>query len=229
MMQRKKASTLFCVSWEQKNPERSVTSMYGMSSERYKELWERDPGGEQVFRVRNIGEILDQVGVKYRNNIATSRLITTPGIMHILKYLRLWQGMCILCHSRYKGRCISRPVEELVKEVKSLLRWASKSWSSLRRTLAIMASIFTDQKNSRLVKGTFKDWSIWMDQAFTTSILQISGRSDPLIRIIHISASILTYQSSTFQIRCSGSWKDQWEAGNWRDSEQTWETNYRML
>jgi ribosomal protein S12 methylthiotransferase len=94
----------------------------GCLSERYREALEKEiPEVNRYFGVRNIGDILEQVGVKYRNDIATGRIITGPGHYAYLKVSEGCDRTCAFCAiPAIRGKCISRPLDELVKEAEGL-------------------------------------------------------------------------------------------------------------
>ena len=131
----------------------------GCLSERYKEALEKEiPEVNRYFGVRNIGEILDQVGVKYRNNIATSRLITTPGHYAYLKVSEGCDRTCAFCAiPAIRGRCISRPVEELVKEAEELAEMGVKELILIAQDLSYYGlDLYRSKKLTGLLKELLK-------------------------------------------------------------------------
>jgi len=138
-----------------------VSNLYvmGCLSERYKEALEKEiPEVNRYFGVRNIGEILDQVGVKYRNNIATSRLITTPGHYAYLKVSEGCDRACAFCAiPAIRGRCISRPVEELVKEAEELAEMGVKELILIAQDLSYYGlDLYRSKKLTGLLKELLK-------------------------------------------------------------------------
>jgi len=138
-----------------------VSNLYvmGCLSERYKEALEKEiPEVNRYFGVRNIGEILDQVGVKYRNNIATSRLITTPGHYAYLKVSEGCDRTCAFCAiPAIRGRCISRPVEELVKEAEELAEMGVKELILIAQDLSYYGlDLYRSKKLTGLLKELLK-------------------------------------------------------------------------
>ena len=94
----------------------------GCLAERYREALEKKiPEVNRYFGVRNIGDILHEVGVKYRSNLATGRVITGPGHYAYLKVSEGCDRTCAFCAiPAIRGKCISRPLDELVKEAEEL-------------------------------------------------------------------------------------------------------------
>jgi ribosomal protein S12 methylthiotransferase len=94
----------------------------GCLSERYMEALKREiPEVNRYFGVRNTAEILEVAGVKFRNEMAISRTITGPGHYAYLKVSEGCDRTCAFCAIPViRGKCISRPVEELVREAGEL-------------------------------------------------------------------------------------------------------------
>ena len=94
----------------------------GCLSERYKEqLIKEIPEVDRYFGVKNITDILNETGISYQNNLLTSRILTSPGHYAYLKVSEGCDRTCAFCSiPLIRGKCISRPVEELVKEAGEL-------------------------------------------------------------------------------------------------------------
>jgi ribosomal protein S12 methylthiotransferase len=94
----------------------------GCLSERYaNELKHEIPEVRKYFGVNNINDILKELGLKYRNDLLTDRTITGPGHYAYLKISEGCDRTCAFCAiPLIRGKYISRPIEELVKEASEL-------------------------------------------------------------------------------------------------------------
>ena len=94
----------------------------GCLSERYMDALKSEiPEVRKYFGVNNMSDILTELGVKYRTDILTERTITGPGHYAYLKVSEGCDRSCAFCAiPAIRGKCISIPIEELVKEAQSL-------------------------------------------------------------------------------------------------------------
>jgi ribosomal protein S12 methylthiotransferase len=94
----------------------------GCLSERYMDALKIEiPEVNRYFGVHNISEILEEIGVSYKPELSVRRTITTPGHYAYLKVSEGCDRSCSFCAiPLIRGKCISRPVEELVEEAKLL-------------------------------------------------------------------------------------------------------------
>ncbi len=94
----------------------------GCLAERYMDSLKREiPEVSRYFGVNNISEILGEAGVTYRKDLMTSRTITTPGHYAYLKVSEGCDRTCAFCAiPAIRGRCISRPVSEIIDEALKL-------------------------------------------------------------------------------------------------------------
>ncbi len=124
----------------------------GCLSERYKDALEKEiPEVNRYFGVRNMGEILEEVGVKYRNDIATRRIITGPGHYAYLKVSEGCDRTCAFCAiPAIRGKCISRPVEELVKEAEGLAGMGVKELILIAQDLSYYGLDLYKTRSSRI-------------------------------------------------------------------------------
>ena len=90
----------------------------GCLSQRYRnELKNEIPEVDKYFGVTNLNEILQETGIIYNKSLLTSRIITTPRHYTFLKLSEGCDRTCAFCAiPMIRGRYISRPVEELIKE-----------------------------------------------------------------------------------------------------------------
>jgi ribosomal protein S12 methylthiotransferase len=94
----------------------------GCLSERYVEALNKEiPEVKKYFGVNNMGDILEELGVKLRSDLLTERIITGPGHFAYLKVSEGCDRTCAFCAiPSIRGKYISRPVEELVTEAVKL-------------------------------------------------------------------------------------------------------------
>jgi len=179
----------------------------GCLSERYKDALEKEiPEVTRYFGVKNMGEILEQVGVKYRNDIVTSRLITSPGHFAYLKVSEGCDRTCAFCAiPAIRGKCISRPVEDLVKEAEGLARMGVKELILIAQDLSYYGvDLYKSQKLPDLLKNLLKIDSFEWIRLHYLYPAGLPGELIPLIRdnprickyidipIQHISDNVLS-------------------------------------
>ncbi|MFI5219211.1 MAG: 30S ribosomal protein S12 methylthiotransferase RimO [Bacteroidia bacterium] len=100
----------------------------GCLSERYKpELEKEIPNVNHYFGTRDLPRLLKTLGADYKHELVGERLLTTP--VHYA-YLKISEGCdrpCSFCAiPLMRGKHISRPVEEIVKEAKHLAKNGTK-------------------------------------------------------------------------------------------------------
>jgi ribosomal protein S12 methylthiotransferase len=102
----------------------SIDNLYvmGCLSERYADALKHEiPEVKKYFGVNNINDILAELGVKFRNELSTDRTITGPGHYAYLKISEGCDRVCAFCAIPHiRGKYISRPMDELVKEASKL-------------------------------------------------------------------------------------------------------------
>jgi ribosomal protein S12 methylthiotransferase len=94
----------------------------GCLSERYMDALKIEiPEVKKYFGVNNMTDILNELGVKQRNDLLTQRTITGPGHYAYLKISEGCDRTCSFCAiPAIRGKYISRPIEELITESKQL-------------------------------------------------------------------------------------------------------------
>jgi ribosomal protein S12 methylthiotransferase len=94
----------------------------GCLSERYMDALKTEiPEVKKYFGVNNMGDILEELGLKLRADLLTERKITGPGHFAYLKVAEGCDRTCAFCAiPAIRGRYVSRSVEELVREASSL-------------------------------------------------------------------------------------------------------------
>ena len=102
----------------------NIDNLYvmGCLSERYAEALKHEiPEVKKYFGVNNINDILAELGVKFRSELSTDRTITGPGHYAYLKISEGCDRVCAFCAIPHiRGKYISRPIDELVKEASKL-------------------------------------------------------------------------------------------------------------
>jgi ribosomal protein S12 methylthiotransferase len=101
-----------------------INNLYvmGCLSERYmEELKQEIPEVRKYFGVNNMSNVLNELGVNLRDDLLTDRTITGPGHYAYLKISEGCDRTCAFCAiPAIRGKYISRPIEELVKEASKL-------------------------------------------------------------------------------------------------------------
>jgi ribosomal protein S12 methylthiotransferase len=94
----------------------------GCLSERYADALKHEiPEVKKYFGVNNINDILGELGVNFRDDLSTARTITGPGHYAYLKISEGCDRTCAFCAiPSIRGKYISRPIEDLVKEAEQL-------------------------------------------------------------------------------------------------------------
>ena len=102
----------------------NIDNLYvmGCLSERYADALKHEiPEVKKYFGVNNINDILAELGVKFRSELSTDRTITGPGHYAYLKISEGCNRVCAFCAIPHiRGKYISRPIDELVKEASKL-------------------------------------------------------------------------------------------------------------
>jgi ribosomal protein S12 methylthiotransferase len=102
----------------------SVQNLYvmGCLAERYMDALKSEiPEVKKYFGVNNMNEILQELGIGLRKDLLEERSLTGPGHYAYLKVSEGCDRSCAFCSiPLIRGKCISRPVEELVKEAQIL-------------------------------------------------------------------------------------------------------------
>jgi ribosomal protein S12 methylthiotransferase len=94
----------------------------GCLSERYMDALRTEiPEVSRYFGVHNISDILEEVGARFRPELTTSRILTNPGHYAYLKVSEGCNRTCAFCAiPLIRGKYVSRPVEEILKEAEEL-------------------------------------------------------------------------------------------------------------
>jgi ribosomal protein S12 methylthiotransferase len=94
----------------------------GCLSERYSNALQHEiPEVKKYFGVNNMSDVLNELGLNLRNDLLTERTLTGPGHYAYLKISEGCDRACAFCAiPAIRGKYISRPVEDLVKEASKL-------------------------------------------------------------------------------------------------------------
>lgn len=100
----------------------------GCLSERYKpELEKEITNVDAYFGTRDLPRLLKMLGADYKHELVGERLITTPSHFAYMKISEGCDRPCSFCAiPLMRGKHISRPIEELVKEAESLAAKGTK-------------------------------------------------------------------------------------------------------
>jgi ribosomal protein S12 methylthiotransferase len=94
----------------------------GCLSERYMETLKNEiPEVTKYFGVNSMDQILQELGISKRKELLPKRVLTGPGHYAYLKVSEGCDRSCAFCSiPLIRGKCISRPVEELIEEAQNL-------------------------------------------------------------------------------------------------------------
>jgi len=94
----------------------------GCLSERYLDELKREiPEVKKYFGVHNMNEILEELGIGFQKEFSHERTLTGPGHYAYLKVSEGCDRNCTFCSiPLIRGKCVSRPHEELFREAEKL-------------------------------------------------------------------------------------------------------------
>lgn len=100
----------------------------GCLSQRYKHDLEKEiPDVDAWFGTRDLSRLLKQLNADYKHELVGERILTNPGHYAYLKISEGCDRPCSFCAiPLMRGGHVSRPIEELVKEAKSLAKRGTK-------------------------------------------------------------------------------------------------------
>jgi len=135
----------------------------GCLAERYVDALKHEiPEVKRYFGVNNMNDILDELGVTMRSDLLTDRTLTGPGHYAYLKISEGCDRTCAFCAiPAIRGKYISRPVEELVKEAETLAAKGVKELILIAQDLSYYGlDLYKKQALPDLVKELIKIESI---------------------------------------------------------------------
>ncbi|MCC8171377.1 MAG: 30S ribosomal protein S12 methylthiotransferase RimO [Parabacteroides sp.] len=118
---------------------RKINRLYvmGCLSQRYlKELQIEIPEVDRFYGKFNWHELLEELGKPYHRNLATDRILTTPGHYAYLKIAEGCNRMCAYCSIPIiTGRYRSRTIESIEEEVRKLVSQGVKEFQVIAQDL----------------------------------------------------------------------------------------------
>ncbi len=138
-----------------------INNLYvmGCLSERYMEALKYEiPEVKRYFGVNNMSDILDELGIKIRKDLLSERTITGPGHYAYLKISEGCDRTCAFCAIPFiRGKYISRPIEELLKEASQLAEKGVKELILIAQDLSYYGlDIYRKQSLPELVTNLLK-------------------------------------------------------------------------
>ena len=139
----------------------AIDNLYviGCLSERYMDALQHEiPEVKKYFGVRNMTDILNELGVKHNRALLSERVLTGPGHYAYLKIAEGCDRTCAFCAiPRIRGKFISQPVEELVSEASKLADNGVKELILIAQDLSYYGlDIYKKQALPQLVKELLK-------------------------------------------------------------------------
>ncbi|HUX97659.1 MAG TPA: 30S ribosomal protein S12 methylthiotransferase RimO [Bacteroidales bacterium] len=139
----------------------TIDNLYviGCLSERYMDALQYEiPEVKKYFGVKNMADILNELGVKQNMELLSERILTGPGHYAYLKIAEGCDRTCAFCAiPRIRGRFISQPVEELVREASKLADNGVKELILIAQDLSYYGlDIYRKQALPELVKELVK-------------------------------------------------------------------------
>ena len=185
-----------------------ISNLYvmGCLSERYMDVLKDEiPEVKKYFGVNNMNEILLELGINFRKDLESERRLTGPGHYAYLKVSEGCDRICAFCSiPLIRGKCISRPVEELVREAEILAGQGVKELILIAQDLSYYGlDLYKTQKLPDLITELLKIQSFeWIRMHylypanFPMQLLPLIKKNRKICRYIdipvqHISDKIL--------------------------------------
>jgi len=131
----------------------------GCLAERYMDTLKSEiPEVKRYFGVNNMNDILRELGISVRKDLLTERTLTGPPHYAYLKVSEGCDRSCAFCSiPLIRGKCISRPIEELVKEAQFLATGGVKELILIAQDLSYYGlDLYGKQKISVLISELLK-------------------------------------------------------------------------
>jgi len=174
----------------------------GCLSERYKEVLQSEiPEVNKYFGVNSFSEILHELGVNPRNDLLNDRTLTGPGHYAYLKVSEGCDRTCAFCAiPLIRGKCVSRPVGELIAEAKNLAAKGVKELILVAQDLSYYGlDLYKTQKLPELIIELLKIESFeWIrlhylyPANFPVEIIQLIKDNPRICRYIDIPVQHIT-------------------------------------
>ena len=178
----------------------------GCLSERYMDELKREiPEVKKYFGVHNMNEILEELGIDFQKEFLSERTLTGPGHYAYLKVSEGCDRNCAFCSiPLIRGKSVSQPVEELIKEAEKLADQGVKELILVAQDLSYYGiDLYKAQKLPQLVSELCKIESLeWIrlhylyPANFPEDIITLMKENPKVCRYIdipiqHISGKIL--------------------------------------
>lgn len=176
----------------------TISNLYvmGCLSERYMDALKTEiPEVTRYFGVNDINKILDQIGIASENGYTAERVITGPGHYAYLKVSEGCDRSCAFCSiPLIRGKCISRPVEEIVEEASTLAGKGVKELILIAQDLSYYGlDLYQTRKLPDLIRELLKIDSIeWIrlhylyPAGFSPEVIQLMKDEPKICRYIDI-------------------------------------------
>ena len=144
-----------------KKEKRLIDKIYvmGCLSERYmEELKTQIPEVTKYFGVNDTGRILKEMGIHFRDDLSEMRILTNPGHYAYLKISEGCDRNCAFCAiPLIRGRYISRPLEDIIKEAQYLADSGVKELILVAQDLSYYGlDLYKKQKLPDLITDSLK-------------------------------------------------------------------------
>jgi ribosomal protein S12 methylthiotransferase len=164
-----------------------INNLYvmGCLSERYMEALKHEiPEVKRYFGVNNMSDVLNELGINLRDDLLTDRTITGPGHYAYLKISEGCDRTCAFCAiPAIRGKYISRPIEDIVKEASQLAGKGVKELILIAQDLSYYGlDIYKKQALPELVSGLLKIESFEWIRLHYLYPANFPGELIPLIR-----------------------------------------------
>jgi ribosomal protein S12 methylthiotransferase len=178
----------------------------GCLSERYMDALKTEiPEVKKYFGVNNMNQILQELGIGLKKELMPERILTGPGHYAYLKVSEGCDRSCSFCSiPMIRGKCISRPVEELIGEAVILARHGVKELILIAQDLSYYGlDLYKTRKLPELISELLKIESFeWIRMHylypanFPEEIISLMQNSPKICRYIdipiqHISGKML--------------------------------------
>ncbi len=178
----------------------------GCLSERYKEDLEKEiPDVDQYFGTRDLGNLLKTLKADYKHELVGERLLTTPNHSAYFKIAEGCDRPCSFCAiPLMRGKHVSTPIEQLVKNAKSLAADGTKELLMIAQDLTYYGlDLYKERKLAELLRQLSDVEGIeWMKlhyafpTGFPMDVLDVMKERDNICNYLdmplqHISDSVL--------------------------------------
>lgn len=176
--------------------EGSIGNLYvmGCLSERYMKVLKNEiPEVSKYFGVNDMNEILRELGITIREELMSERKITGPCHYAYLKVSEGCDRSCAFCAiPLIRGKYISRPVEDLVREAEKLAGYGVKELILIAQDLSYYGlDLYRKQELSGLISGLLEIESFeWIRLQY---LYPANFPADEMIALIRDNQRICSY------------------------------------